>query len=247
VGEGLNLKDFQTWIHLYDIIREDFGFIDELDSFSASLLSLMLQDYISKVREGIRKLRELIRGMNVLVVGAGPECVNLRKHISNYDLVIAADGALRCCMDENMTPEIVVSDLDGLSIKELLGFDGVIVVHAHGDNVVNLLTFIPSLKESNKLIVGTHQSSTNYPLLYVFGGFTDGDRAAYLANYFNARKIGLVGFNFSGVVGKYSKPYLTDDIIAWPIKRRKLYWARRLITLLRTGGEVDIECYDCES
>ncbi len=242
----MNLKDPQTWTHIYNIIREDFGFINELDSFSASLLSLMLQDYGSEAHKSVERLRELIQGRKALVVGAGPGCVNLRKYVHKYDVVIAADGALRCCINEDVIPEIVVSDLDGLSIKELIGFDGVIVVHAHGDNVVNILTFIPSLKKANKLVVGTHQSSTNYSLLNVFGGFTDGDRSAYLANYFDARKIGLVGFNFSGVVGKYSKPYLTDDVSAWPTKRRKLYWARRLISLLRTGGEVDVRCYDCE-
>ena len=242
----MNLRDDLTWFNLYELIRMSFGFSADKDSFAASLLSLMLQNYEDVVYRGRDELRKLIDGKRALVVGAAPECTYLNHFINNYDVVIAADGALRCCFDKEVIPDIVVSDLDGLSVSDLISFNGVMVIHAHGDNTDRINNYVPILKERGKLIVGTHQSSTPYVMLDVFGGFTDGDRAAYLANYFNAREIGLVGFNFSGVIGKYSKPYLLNDARTWIIKRKKLYWARRLISLLRVSSDAVVKCYYCK-
>lgn len=242
----MNLKDPLIWTHIYSMIRQDLGYDEGRDSSSASTLSLILQGYGASVRQGRSKLAELISGNNVLVVGASPECLNLRKFIHRYDVVIAADGALKCCLSVGVVPEVVVTDLDGLTLKELSAFEGVIVVHAHGDNLRNIINYVPRLGGEGKLLVGTHQSSANHAILNVFGGFTDGDRAAYIAKYLSAGRIGLIGFNFTGVVGRFSKPYLRSDIAAWPAKRRKLYWAGRLISLLRADGGNAVECHDCK-
>ena len=37
-----------------------------------------------------------------------------------------------------------------------------------------------------------------------YGGFTDGDRAVFIADHFKAKKIFLIGFDFNDDVGRYS-------------------------------------------
>ncbi|MGQ0534622.1 MAG: hypothetical protein ACT4PT_00940, partial [Methanobacteriota archaeon] len=52
-----------------------------------------------------------------------------------------------------------------------------------------------------------------------FGGFTDGDRACFLAEEMGAKEVLLAGFDFENP-GPSSNPI---------VKKRKLYWAQRLL------------------
>jgi uncharacterized Rossmann fold enzyme len=54
--------------------------------------------------------------------------------------------------------------------------------------------------------------------IYNFGGFTDGDRAVFLAKEMGAASIDLLGCDF-------------DDQSVTPRKKKKLAWARKLICL----------------
>ena len=51
-----------------------------------------------------------------------------------------------------------------------------------------------------------------------FGGFTDGDRCIFLAEYFNASRIVLISMDFGQEIGKYSK----HKIINRKMKLKKL-------------------------
>ena len=55
------------------------------------------------------------------------------------------------------------------------------------------------MKELNP-VIGTTQIE---PIsdVYNFGGFTDGDRAVFLAEHFGAKEIELVGFDFEAAEG----------------------------------------------
>jgi hypothetical protein len=57
-----------------------------------------------------------------------------------------------------------------------------------------------------------------------FGGFTDGDRAVFLADHFKAKNIYLVGFDFEGKDSAFKK---LDKV-----KLKKLDWAHVLIAML---------------
>ena len=105
--------------------------------------------------------------------------------------------------------------------------------NAYGDNIPLLTTSLPPILEVSTGVIGTSQCLVS-SRVRIFGGFTDGDRAAYLASYFNARRIGLVGFDFSGVVGRYSKPFMAREAHASSVKLRKLKWARALLAYLRS-------------
>ncbi len=241
----MNLRDPYTWIGIYETIRDDLHLVKEADEFAASNLRTMLKESSLCTEDLLTSLNGKLKGKNVLVVGAGPECWRCGKIADKVDTVIAADGALRCCRDNGVEPDIIVTDLDGVTLEDLTSFEGIIVVHSHGDNIQALYNYIPNLIKAGKRVVGTSQTLPVDNLLHVFGGFTDGDRAAFTANYFSASRIRLVGFDFSGVTGRYSKPYLGKAVRSSRRKARKLYWASIMISWLRMEGTADVECYDC--
>ena len=99
------------------------------------------------------------------------------KDLKAYVLV-AADGATTALIEERISPDIVVTDLDGnlddILLANLRGAN--IVVHAHGDNLEQIIKFTSFFNN----VLGTTQAQ---PVgnVYNFGGFTDGDRAIFLA------------------------------------------------------------------
>ena len=241
----MNPRNPFVWMKIYDMIRDDLQINAYNDYYAATTLLQILANNKDIIYRSLSMLKGALWKRNVLVVGAGPECVKVSNLANKHDIIIAADGALRCCRDAGLEPGIVVTDLDGVKPKDLMTFDGIIVVHAHGDNIERIVSYVPNLLQAKKKVVGTHQTFMMNPLINVFGGFTDGDRAAFLANYFGALKIQLVGFDFRGIVGKYSKPHLIRNEIAGINKQKKLYWASRLISWLMKEGGSDVECYDC--
>ncbi len=230
--------DSLAWASLHDVIRREFGFSYDEDFTAAETLNMILQGFSRGRDEVLRDLRKLVKDSRVLVVGAGLSCVRVSELVSLYDVVIAADGALRCCRHVSVEPHVVVTDLDGVSLNDLLSFDGFIVVHAHGDNVEKVKHWIPLLKE--KRVLGTSQVLHTTSNISFSGGFTDGDRAVYLALANEAIEVGLVGFDYEGLVSRYSKPHLENEAPATPVKKRKLYWCKVLIELMRLGWRCEI-------
>ncbi len=231
---------------MYDVIRRDFGFDYLSDWAAASVLSEILQTrYGGRAQQLVSKLGYRIRGSKVLVVGAYDTCVRCAEVAKEYDVVVAADGASLCCADSGRVPDVVVTDLDGIlsptgeEVCEGLLSNALLVVHAHGDNIDLLVKGVPRLASSNE-VIGTCQVRPPQPLR-IFGGFTDGDRAAYLAYYFGASRLGLLGFNLEGgVIGRYSKP--RGHSIRYAVKVRKLKWANMLLAYLRQAcGEDGVE------
>lgn len=214
---------FVTWFPYYQDIRKKMGYSTEEDQKAAYVLSnLIKRKFLDP-----SILNKKIRDKRVLAIGAGP---NLELHISfikkNRSFVkIVADGAVKFLIENNIKPDIVVTDLDGdpgsLIKAEKLG--AIIVIHAHGDNVDLMKKYIPKFRK----IIGTTQVM---PIkhVYNFGGFTDGDRCVFLAEEFGAKDIVLVGMLFDGNIGKYSKQIIGDV----KIKREKLQIAKRLLQIL---------------
>ncbi|MFQ5940739.1 MAG: 6-hydroxymethylpterin diphosphokinase MptE-like protein [Nitrososphaerales archaeon] len=194
------------WLTWYDMLRAKFGYSIVEDQSSAQLLSELLQERNLDPDH----LKGLIANKNVIVVGAGPsleESVKTIKSLKAF-VIIAADGASEALIVNDIKPDIVVTDLDG-SHEYLLRADkmgSIMVVHAHGDNTNLLRNLVPKLKNC----IGTTQVK---PLnnIHNFGGFTDGDRAVFLASEFKAKSIVLVGMDFGNRIGKYSKTHLKNE------------------------------------
>jgi hypothetical protein len=206
--------DFNEWEPIYESILKDMGFSREGDEQAAIILSAMLDTSNSA---DISELKVLIEGKDVLVCGNAPVLAQELELITPDDFVIiAADGATAILVDREIIPDIIVTDLDGDVKKEIIAnkAGSIMVVHGHGDNIEKLRYYVPQLDK----IIGSTQAA---PLdnVFNFGGFSDGDRCAYLAKEFGAASITLLGFDF-------------DDENVDPIKKEKLKWARLLIEKL---------------
>ena len=77
--------------------------------------------------------------------------------------------------------------------------------------------------------------------LYNFGGFTDGDRAMFLAIELGAREMVLAGMDFGTVVTKYSRPDIDGETgPADEIKTKKLIYAERLLNWILDNEDVEV-------
>ena len=208
--------DYSEWKKYYAQILSDFGFSKKEDEKSAVMLSELMH---GKKLGTHKELNNIISSKNVYVFGAaGSLQEDIKKVKKEKGVFISADPATSLLLSEKITPDIIVTDLDGVVEEQITANrEGtIVVVHAHGNNMDNLKHYLPMF--DGKLI-GTTQSKP-FDNIYNFGGFTDGDRAVYLADCFGAKKIFLAGFDFENV-GKYSS--------SKEIKMKKLGWAKTLI------------------
>jgi Uncharacterized Rossmann fold enzyme len=203
--------DFNEWEPIYESILKDMGFSREGDEQAALILSDMLTALNTT---DILQLEQLIKGKDIIVCGNAPVLRDELELVNTGDFVIiAADGATAVLVDNNIIPDIIVTDLDGDVEKEIISNQkgSVMVVHGHGDNIDKLEKYVLRLTK----MIGSTQAA---PLenVYNFGGFSDGDRCVYLAKEFGAASITMIGFDF-------------EDKNVNPIKKKKLKWARLLI------------------
>jgi uncharacterized Rossmann fold enzyme len=204
--------DFETWQPFYEQILKDFGFSREKDEAVAGELDKLLGG--NRVPDS--SLRKIIRGKEVTVAGNGP---NLEEEIGDaHGVLLTADEATSVALREGLVPAILVTDLDGdVADQVKANAEGTIaVIHGHGDNGPAMREWAPRFSGAT---VATTQSR---PLggLRNFGGFTDGDRAVFLADHFGAARIQLVGFDFE-------RPNAKD--VDRRTKQRKLDWAYILL------------------
>lgn len=190
---------WEIWKPWYGQIAERLKLNQEADEDAAKVLNELLPP------PDIQKLTNIIRGRECVVFGAGPSLdVDLKKlEQAGYlnKVLIAADGATSAVL-RYRNPEVIVTDLDG-SVDDQLGAwrrGSWLVVHVHGDNVAQVRKIIPQLKER---VIGTIQVEPFGKLLN-FGGFTDGDRAAFMAHELGASKIYLAGMNLGTKIGRHS-------------------------------------------
>ena len=221
---------YKEWKFLYERIAQDFYFQENYEKKTANILNnLLKQKKMNLLSE--KKLELLISNKEVVVFGAGP---SLEKTILKYKKMIknkvkiTADGVTTALLQKKILPEIIVTDLDGEILDQLKANDlsCKVIIHAHGDNINKIKKYVPEFKGE---IFGTTQINPQpYNYLYNYGGFTDGDRAIFLSDHFQAKKIYLAGFDFDERIGKYSFTANEDK----KLKLKKLKWCKYLIKML---------------
>ncbi len=224
--------ELTLWMEWYPLILEDFGFKRDDDERSARILNNILED------KGTLRPQDIHIESRVIVFGAGPSLKPNLTILKTMNLdeftLISADGATTALLEENIIPEIIVTDLDGRMNDIILANQqgALIVVHAHGNNQEQVEKFTPELTN----ILGTTQSK---PLAHVhnFGGFTDGDRCVFLAMALGAREIILSGMDFGKIVTHYSRPD-QEDGLADVVKQKKLKWAKKLVRWAALNSDV---------
>lgn len=216
---------FGQWESYYKAIVQSMGYDRDRDEVVAYQLSSMLEERQDRLMP-LAELRDMIKGKHVFVFGDGP---TLEEDIAGFDfrsLRVAADGATTKLMDRDILPDIIVTDLDGQveDQVEANGQGAIVVIHAHGDNQDAIKEWVPRFEGR---ILGTTQST---PIEHVhnFGGFTDGDRCAYMCDHFGATSVILVAFNFDDT----DEEYLEE---LGPTKLKKLTWGGMLLANLENS------------
>ncbi|ALV62686.1 Uncharacterized protein ADU37_CDS09870 [Thermococcus sp. 2319x1] len=222
------------WEPFYIQIINKMGYDRGRDREAAFLLRELLLENKNYIL--VEDLKKRI-SERAYVFGAGPSLEKAFRGEKFEGTLIAADGATSAFLEYGITPDIVVTDLDGRfeDIKRANELGAYAVVHAHGDNMDKLKAYVPKLRN----VLGTCQTKP-LDIVYNFGGFTDGDRAVFLAEELGAKEIFLIGFDFGEIVGKWSKPYLEEHGPIWESKKKKFEIAQMLLDWLKKNGKARI-------
>ena len=215
--------------HPWDAIRREFGYSAQRDQRVASLVQGILARPPYDSGNVIEGARSVLQGRSALVVGAADTAADGVRRAPMDWPIVAADGATTAVAEADRLPSLIVTDLDGQVEDQVraAGRGSLVFVHAHGDNEERLRRWLPRFPPAS--VAGTCQVDPVTPLINP-GGFTDGDRACYLAHELGASSLRLVGFDFEGPVGRYSGAY--DQAT----KRAKLRWCQKLLEALAEKG-----------
>jgi len=202
--------EFADWEPIYESILDDFGYGRGGDRTA--------RDELAAVAEPFDHTRVDCTGRTVAVAGAGPSLESETAVAREADLVFAASTATDRLADVGVTVDLMVTDLDKNpgTVADRTTRGAPVAVHAHGDNRDLLAEWLPETDPEHAL--ATTQAA---PVDGVenLGGFTDGDRAAYLADALGAARLRFLGWDF-------------DDETLSAEKARKLRWAERLLAYL---------------
>jgi len=197
--------DIDWWWSFQEEISEQFDFSKDREAVASRL--------ISNVKYNSFSIRKRIEDKDLILVGAG-----LQKDTDiPSSNVIVADGALRACLERNIIPSLIVTDLDGY-IPDILWArkqGSEIILHAHGDNIARVFQYLSDINPN--CITTTYPSVSSN----CWGGFTDGDRALMMSLSLNCNTIKMIGFDYN-FIGNYSGDYS-------PRKLEKLRWAQKII------------------
>lgn len=213
--------EFHVWEPVYERILADFGFGRAADERARDRLASMASPFDPDALTGFE-------GATVAVAGAGPSLAGEAEAAAAADRVIAASSAATTLRDAGIEVDLAVTDLDGApeSLASMSYGGTPVAVHAHGDNVDALERWVPEFAADR--LLPTTQAAPVGPVQN-FGGFTDGDRAAFLADALGAERLRFVGWGF-------------EDPSVSEMKAKKLGWAERLLYWLETrrGEHFDV-------
>ena len=208
--------EFDEWEPVYEAILADFGYDRRADERA--------RDELAKRVGSFDADRLDVRGRTVAVVGAAPSLPDELDRVAAADRAFAASTAADVLRDAGLSPDLMVTDLDKNpeTARDLTREGTPVAAHAHGANVAAVREWVPRFDAAH--VLPTAQAAPRGPVVN-FGGFTDGDRAAFIADELGAARLTFAGWDF-------------DDASVGPTKARKLAWAARLLRWLeRRRGE----------
>ena len=211
--------NFETFEPVYDAILADFGFGRAADEHARNVAAELSTPFpLSRFADW--------DGETVAIAGAAP-CLHEEEGAIDLareaDVVVAASTAADVLLAAGVDVDCMVTDLDkNPETAADLTHRGVpVAAHAHGDNVPAVREWLPRFDADHTLT--TTQASPVGPVRNT-GGFTDGDRAAFLADHVGSGRLTFPGWDF-------------DDPEVDPMKARKLEWAARLLRWLERRRE----------
>ncbi|MEF8892451.1 6-hydroxymethylpterin diphosphokinase MptE-like protein [Halodesulfurarchaeum sp.] len=201
---------FETWGPIYQLVVRDFEYDPTADRRARDVL-----DDLSTVFDFDRLD---FAGETVAIAGGSKTLERELEQVRTADRVIAVSNAARVLQHAGISPDLGITDLDKAPETHItLSKAGVpIGIHGHGDNIPAVKRYLPRFDQNH--VFGTTQVEPTERVVN-FGGFTDGDRAAFLADHFGADQLTFPGWQF-------------DDATVSMEKNRKLMWAGRLLRCL---------------
>jgi uncharacterized Rossmann fold enzyme len=217
------IVDFSTWEPVYRQILSDFGFDRTADERARDVLAERTDSF------DLDRLAA-IEGATVAVAGAGPSLAADADRAATAEFVVAASTGADVLADAGVATDLMVTDLDKNpeTAVRLTRSGTPVAAHAHGDNVPAIREWVPQF--ADRQVLPTTQAAPRGPVRN-FGGFTDGDRAAFLADSLGAGSLRFVGWDF-------------DDPTVTPAKARKLQWAERLLHWLEVRRDEQFSILD---
>ncbi len=206
---------FDEWEPVYEAILDDFGYDRAGDERARDVLASLTDEF------DLDRLSS-VRDATVAIAGAGPSLddESSLERARDASFVFAASTAADTLAEHRIDVDCMVTDLDKNpdTVRQLTHRGVPVAVHAHGDNVPAVRAVVPDCAAD--AVLATTQSTPRGSVRN-FGGFTDGDRAAFLADHLGAAQLVFVGWDF-------------DDPAVDPVKARKLTWAERLLYWLES-------------
>lgn len=204
--------DFAEWEPVYRSVLADFGYGRDGDERARNRLAALLEGQTTFDPTGLDWT-----GERVAIAGGGPSLTEPGElaTVQNADTVVAASVAADHLRECDIPVDCMVTDLDKNpdTVRELTTESVPAAVHAHGDNVPALSEWVPTY-DAGFMIPTTQAEPADG--VHNLGGFTDGDRAAFLADALGAAELVFPGWDF-------------DDPSVTAEKRHKLQWAERLL------------------
>jgi 2-amino-4-hydroxy-6-hydroxymethyldihydropteridine diphosphokinase len=226
--------EYARWAPRYEAIRAAFGYPMERER--AAMEALLERLPTAMRRDPLDRIGRRLRGREVVIAGLAPEWgpppLWRWSGSGPAPTVIAADGATEGCLAAGLVPAVICTDLDGPIPPQIEANarGALVVLHAHGDNRDAIERWTAEFPGE---LVGSWAGPPEAGVIDV-GGFTDGDRAAFLAEHVGAARIVLWGFDFDRVLAADREGP----------KRVKLAWARRLLDALAVEGRVPIDRWE---
>ncbi|CQH56262.1 6-hydroxymethyl-7,8-dihydropterin pyrophosphokinase MptE [Halobacterium hubeiense] len=212
--------EFADWAPVYERILADFGFERRADERA--------RDVLAEYAEPFDLTRLDCAGQRVAIAGGAPSLADETAIAADADVVFAASTAVDVLADAGIDTDLMVTDLDKNpeTARRLTEAGTPVAAHAHGDNVPAVREYVPEFDLAH--VLATTQAEPA-DAVYDFGGFTDGDRAAFLADHLGAAELVFPGWDF-------------DDPAVGEQKAKKLAWAERLLYWLerRRGERFDV-------
>jgi len=203
---------FEQWNPVYERLLADLGYDRAGDERARDRLAVLASPF------DLVPLRERVAGATVAVAGGAERLVDDLDVARDADVVFAASVAADTCREHGVTVDCMVTDLDkNPDTARRLTHEGVpVAAHAHGDNLALVESVVPDCDPD--ALLPTTQAAPVGPVRN-FGGFTDGDRAAFLADHLGADSLRFPGWD------------LRDPTVDAE-KHAKLDWAARLLRWL---------------
>jgi hypothetical protein len=171
-----------------------------------------------------------VAGGSVAIAGAADSLRAEVEVAADADFVFAASTAADVLEGVGVSVDLLVTDLDKnpSTARRFTERGTPVAVHAHGDNIDLVREYVPTF-DAEAMLATTQAAPVD--AVYNFGGFTDGDRAAFLADHLDAAELLFPGWDF-------------DDSSVDAIKAQKLAWAERLLYWLETRRRQTFDVLD---